>query len=129
MQNRGVWLAFLIMCFALTGLVGLFASYSSSIPLERALHRITVLDQSLAAGQPDPAAIRGIMGRDAASVLDGPGDLSARIARARATVLAEAADEEGVVSGRTRTMVMVVTAIATALGAGILLIASRPARR
>jgi len=37
MKNRGVWVAFLLMCFLVVGLTGLFASYSSAIPLERAL--------------------------------------------------------------------------------------------
>ncbi len=52
MQNRGVWVAFLLVCFLLTGLVGLFASYATRIPLERALHRSAALDQVLAAGGP-----------------------------------------------------------------------------
>lgn len=129
MQNRGVWIAFLLMCFALTGLVGLFASYATSIPLERALHRITVLDQALATGTPDPVAMRGVMGKDAAQIIDGPGDLATRLAHARQTVLAQAADEESVVAGRTRLMVALVTALSAALGAGILALASRPARR
>ena len=126
MHNRGVWVAFLTMCFALTGLVGLFASYATSIPLERALHRNAVLDQALASGQPD--AIRSVMGRNADAIVNGPGDLSARIASARAIVLADATDEESVVAGRTRLMVGLVTVLSAALGAGILLLASRPAR-
>jgi hypothetical protein len=128
MQNRGVWLAFLTMCFALTGLVGLFASYATSIPLERALHRNAVLDQALASGQADPVAIRSVMGRNAAEIIDGQGDLAARIARARGIVLADATDEESVVAGRTRLMVGLVTVLSAAVGAGILLLASRPAR-
>ena len=128
MQNRGVWLAFLTMCFALTGMVGLFASYATSIPLERALHRHAVLDQAQASGQPDPAAIRSVMGRDAAGIIDGPGDLPARMARARAIVASEAADEERIVATRTRLMVGIVTLLSAGVGAGILLLASRPAR-
>ena len=116
------------MCFLLTGLVGLFASYATSIPLERALHRNAVLDQALASGQPDPAAINGVMGRNADAIINGPGDLPTRIAHAREIVLADATDEEGVVAGRTRLMVGLVTVLCAALGAGILLIASRPAR-
>jgi hypothetical protein len=52
MRKQLPWLAFLTMCFALTGLVGLFASYSTSIPLERALHRLET-----AAPTPDQLAI------------------------------------------------------------------------
>lgn len=125
MRNRGVWIAFLLMCFALTGLVGLFASYATSIPLERALYRNAVLDQALAAGAPDQAAIRRVLGKGADRVLAGPGDLAARIAAARATVRAEAEREQRSVAFRTRLMLFVVTALAAGFGTGILLLAGR----
>lgn len=129
MQNRVAWLAFLLTCFLLTGLVGLFASYATSIPLERALYRNSALDQAVRSGQPDPAAIRTILGAGAEDVLSGPGDLASRIARARARVRAEATEEAQAVGTRARLLVGVVTVLAGGLGAGILLLASRPARR
>ena len=127
MQNRGVWVAFLLMCFAMTGLVGLFASYATSIPLERALYRNAVLDQALVGAKPDEAAIRRVLGRGADAVLSGPGDLATRIAIARAAVRAEADDEQRGVAARTRLMLGVVTVLSAGLGAGILLLASRTA--
>jgi len=126
MQNRGTWIAFLTMCFALTGMIGLFASYSSSIPLERAMHRLEILE-------PDPArntqaALREAMGRDAGAILAAPGDDQAHLAQARAAVRQEASDEERSVSTRTRWMIVIVTTLSAGLGAGMLVLASRPAR-
>ena len=128
MHNRGVWIAFLLTCFALTGLVGLFASYATSIPLERALHRNAVLDQALAAAPPDEAAIRSVLGPAADQLLAGPGELTARVAQARAAVRAEANEEQRSVASRSRLMLGVVTVLSAGLGTGILLLASRPAR-
>lgn len=130
MQNRGVWVAFLLMCFLLTGMVGLFASYATKIPLERALHRGAVLDQALATGQPDAQALRTVLGSEAEHVLSGPGDdLPSRIVRARADILAEGEAEADAVAARTRLMLAVVTVLSAALGSGILLLASKPANR
>jgi hypothetical protein len=129
MQNRFVWVAFLLMCFLLTGLVGLFASYATSVPLERALYRNSVLDQALQSGHPDPAAIRAVLGQGAEEVLSGPGELASRIARAHTMIRAEASEEARVVGMRTRLMIGMVTVLAAGLGAGILLLASQPAQR
>ncbi len=101
MRNRGVWIGFLVMCFVLTGMVGLFASYSVAVPLERALHRLAVLDGGPALGQAEA--------RDA-----------------RAAIMAEAQAEERVVATRTRWMIGLVTVISAAIGAGLLLLASQP---
>lgn len=120
MQKNGVWIAFLVMCFALTGMVGLFASYSTSIPLERAMHRLTLLDR------PGPAEtnLRDAMGKDADPILALPAD--DRLARARTAIMDEGQTEARTVAIRTRWMIGLVTAIAAALGAGLLLLAGRP---
>jgi len=62
MPNRYVWIAFLLTCFLVTGLTGLFASYSTAIPLERAIHRSESLDgaartEALAEGLRESAAV------------------------------------------------------------------------
>lgn len=134
MRNRGVWIAFLLMCFLITGLVGLFASYATAIPLERALMRTAVLDQVLAAAQgPDaPAkleALRPQLGEQAPLVLSGPGDLTARVATARAAILSEETREANSIGFRTRLMIVVVTVLAAGLGAGLLALAVRGAQR
>ena len=46
MKNRGVWVAFLVMCFLVVGLTGLFASYSTAIPLEAAILKAAASDPS-----------------------------------------------------------------------------------
>jgi hypothetical protein len=45
MPNRHTWVVFLLICFLVTGLAGLFASYAGSIPLERAIFRCRALGQ------------------------------------------------------------------------------------
>lgn len=132
MRNRGTWTAFLLMCFAVTGLAGLFASYATSLPLQRALSRSAALDQVLAvAGQPDaPArleALRPALGTSAAGVLSGTGDLAHRVASARAVMLAEQEREARSVAYRVRLMLGVITLLASGLGAGILAFASKGA--
>ncbi len=134
MRNRGVWTAFLLMCFLITGLVGLFASYATPIPLERALIRTGVLDQVLDAAQaPDAAAkleaLRPQLGDQAQLVLSGPGNLAARVATARAAILSEEAREENSIGFRSRLMIIVVTVLASGLGAGLLAMAVRGAQR
>jgi hypothetical protein len=123
--NRNVWIAFLLCCFLLTGMVGLFASYGPSIPLERALHRIQAVDAATANGTLDAAALKLNLGDAAQDVLTGPGDVPARLARARDAIIADAIEDEAGVGARTRLMIFVVTAIAAALGTGITLLISR----
>ncbi len=123
--NRNVWIAFLLACFLLTGLVGLFASYGPSIPIERALHRIAALDQATAGETIDRASVQLTLGTAAEDVLNGPGDLQARLARARAAIIADAEEDEAGVGARTRLMIFVVTGLAAALATGILLLVSR----
>ncbi len=130
MNDRATWTAFLLMCFALVGLTGLFASYATSIPLERALIRTGVLDQVLAAARaPDAAArldaLRPALGPDADAVLSGPGDLWDRVAARRLVVLDEQGREARSVAHRIRIMVGTVTLLAALVGAGIMALASR----
>ena len=123
--NRNVWIAFLLVCFLLTGMVGLFASYGPSIPLERALHRITAVDDASTGGTLDAPALTLALGRAADDVLTGPGDVQARLSRARAAIIADAEEDQAGVGARTRLMIFVVTGLAAALGTGILLLVSR----
>ena len=121
MQNRGTWIAFLTMCFALTGMIGLFASYSANIPLERGMHQLAQLEQG-----PADTAIRTAMGRDAAPILASPGDDQAHLAQARTQIRTDAEAEERSVGARTRWMIYIVTFLSAGLGAGMLMLASRP---
>ena len=54
-RSMAPWIAFLLACFAVVGLMGLFASYAAPLPYERAAARDAVLDQGLRAGDSKPA--------------------------------------------------------------------------
>jgi len=130
MNDRATWTAFLLMCFALVGLTGLFATYATSIPLERALIRTGTLDKVLAAARtPDAAArlaaLRPALGERADAVLSGPGELWDRVAAERAVVLNEQEREARSVAHRTRVLVIIVTLMASLVGAGIMALAQR----
>lgn len=132
MRPNATWTAFLLMCFGLVGLTGLFASYAVTIPLERTLARTAVLDGVLAESrQPDPArraTLRGMLGPDVGpQVLDGPGELFDRVAAQRTTVLEEGVRETRSVIYRIRVLVAVVTVAAGLLGAGIMALSRRSA--
>ena len=133
MNDRATWTAFLLMCFALVGLAGMFATYATTIPLERALIRTGTLDQVLdAARAPDAAArlaaLRPALGERADTVLSGPGELWDRVAAERAVVLEEQGREARSVAHRTRILVIIVTLMAALVGAGIMALASRRPR-
>ncbi|MGI4940840.1 MAG: hypothetical protein ACRYHQ_09810 [Janthinobacterium lividum] len=130
MRPQATWTAFLLMCFALVGLTGMFASYAVSIPLDRTLARTAVLDGVLAEGrQPDPArqaTLRMMLGPEVGPrVLDGPGELFDRVAAQREIVLQEGAQEERSVVHRIRVLVAVVTVMAGVVGSGIMGLARR----
>jgi hypothetical protein len=130
MRKFDPWTAFLVMLFAIVGLCGLFASYATSIPLERGMARSALLDRALADGSaPDAAArleqLRPRLDSLAATVLDGKGPLQDRVAAARLVVQDEQQREETSLAYRTRLMLGVVTTLAAVLGAGILGLARR----
>ena len=130
MQRFDSWSAFLVMLFAIVGLCGLFASYATSIPLERGLARSATLDRALAVGNgPDAAArleqLRPSLGSLGDAVLDGNGPLADRVTAARAIVLDEERREAASIAYRTRLMLCVVTILAAILGAGMLGLARR----
>ena len=132
MNDRAAWTAFLLMCFAIVGLTGLFATYATTVPLERALLRTGTLDQVLAAARaPDAparlAALRPALGERADAVLAGPGELWDRVAAERVVVLDEQGREARSVAHRIRIMVVVVTLMASLLGAGIMALGQRRA--
>ena len=130
MRFFDAWTAFLLMLFAIVGLCGLFASYATSIPLERGMARGVLLDQVAADSVAADASVRlerlrPTLGALGGPVLDGPGPLTERIASARAVVQDEQQREESSLAFRTRLMLAVVTGLAAFLGAGILSIARR----
>ena len=132
-QDLG-WAAFLLMCFGVLGLTGLFGTYGPQIPLERALVRLQVLDEAQAAASgPDAAtrlpALRDQLGPLADAVIDGQGPALDRIAAARATVQSEAVREAASVAHRIRVMIISITVLAGLFGAGLMLFALKQLRR
>ena len=130
MRPQATWTAFLLMCFVLVGLTGMFASYAATIPLERTLARTAVLDGVLAATRQSDAAalvtLRQMLGPDVGPrVLDGPGDLFDRVAAQRTVVLQEGTREQRSVVYRIRLLVAVVTAVAGVVGSGIMALSRR----
>lgn len=128
--KRLTWTAFLLVCFGLVGLTGLFATYAAPIPLQRALNRNATLDRVLeAARQPDPAPLlerlRPALAESAAPVLTGPGTLEERVARERDAVRARQDAEARGVAHRLRLLVIVVTVMAGLFGALVLALARR----
>ena len=122
------WMLFLLFCFAVVGMTGLFATYAAPTPLERAMLREAALDALLAAPNPATAeALRDRLGESAKVVLPLDNGLPERVARERremrARFLAEA--EEG--AHRLRALIGIVTLMAAAFGIAILGIAHRPA--
>lgn len=130
MADRVTWTAFLLMCFALVGMSGLFATYATTVPLERALIRTGVLDQVLAASRAEDAparlaALRPALGLRADAVLSGPGELWDRVAAERVVVLDEQGRDARNVAYRIRVLIVVVTLMAALVGAGIMALAQR----
>lgn len=133
MADRVTWTAFLLMCFALVGMAGLFGTYATTVPLERALIRTGVLDDVLAASRADDAparleALRPALGPRADTVLSGPGELWDRVAAERAIVLDEQGREARSVAHRLRILVVIVTLMAALVGAGIMGLSQRRPR-
>ncbi len=130
MRSIDSWTAFLVMLFLVVGLCGLFASYATSIPLERGMARSALLDQVIVdAAAPDASArmeqLRPQLDSLAPAVLDGTGPLADRVKAARAVVEDEQRREEASLGYRVRLMLGVVTTLAAILGAGILGLARR----
>ena len=132
MRPNAAWTAFLLMCFALVGLTGMFASYAVTIPPDRTLARLQVLDGILAADHRADAAgleaLRPMLGPVVGpQVLDGPGVLFDRVAAQRTVVMEEGEREGRSVEHRIRVLVGIVTAMSGLLGAGIMAISRRGA--
>lgn len=124
-RMSATWTAFLLMCFALVGLAGLFGTFVTNIPLERALARHDTLDKVLEASrQPDAAArlegLRRDLAESAGPVLTGEGTIEERVARERVAMRERQEREARGVTGRIRLLMVVVTVMAAAFGVFVL---------
>jgi hypothetical protein len=124
------WMAFLAMAFVIVGLTGLFASFATPLPLERALAREAALDDALTAakGADAAAAIEALRPRlddSAAALLPVGGDMAARIAAERIAMRARFQLEADTVVTRLRWLICVITVMAAAFGIAVLHIGRR----
>ena len=121
------WIAFLLCCFAVVGLMGLFASYAAPLPYERAALRDGVLDRALEAGDSKAALepLRDQLDDSAAAVIDGTGPLPGRVAAARAAMRETMQTDAAAIGSRLRLELGVVTVVAGAFGAAMLVAAAR----
>ncbi len=129
-RNGATWTGFLVMAFAVVGLVGAFATYAAQIPFERALARSQALDEAVAASrQPDFAAhlegLREALGDSFDHLATGPGDIAARAAAERTRMLGELGQEAEGIGTRLRVVIVVFAAGAALFGAAVLGIVQR----
>jgi hypothetical protein len=132
-RNGATWTAFLVMAFAVVGLVGAFATYAAQIPFERALARSRALSQAVATShQPDAAArlqgLREALGDSAGAILGGTGPMEARAADERTRVIEAFGRESEEIGVRLRLVIAVFAAAAALFGAAVLGIVSREGR-
>jgi hypothetical protein len=117
----GSRIGFLATCFLLVCLVGVFASYAAPIPYARGLLKEQALDDALAtAGKPDQAAqlaaLGDRLGEQADLVINGPGPLPQRVARARAEARSEAMTEGAAEASQMRLLVIVTSIVCAVFG-------------
>jgi hypothetical protein len=123
-------IGFMVMAFAVVGMVGVFATYAAPMPLERALARETALDAALdAAKGPNAAAalaaLKPKLG-DSAAVLDGdPAGLPERIAHERPAMRAHFIAEAAETAFNIRLIVVVITVMGAVFGSVLLSGATR----
>ena len=113
-DNKGTWLAFLSMCFAVVGLAGLFATFAAPLPYQRAIHRLDALDR----GEAMPPQSSSQVSRPGAVAGPPP---------SRAAILADAEREAASVAFRLRFLLIVLTLVAAGFGSGVMLLYRRQA--
>jgi hypothetical protein len=123
-RSNGTLIAFLACAFAVVGLTGIFATYATPVPFERALARQAALDQVLAAADgPDAATVLAQLQdrlADSAAALVPGEDLADRVAAERRRILGRATSEAAATERQLRLLIVVVTLTAGAFGTALL---------
>ena len=124
-RDIGSWTAFLMMAFAVVGLLGAFSTYAAQIPLDRELAREATLDQALAAERAGDTAqiklLQEALGDSADKIGSTETSLQAERLRMRAAFQAEADD----VGFRLRIVIAAFTVTGGLFGAFVLAIVRR----
>ena len=122
--DTATWTGFLIIAFAVVGLVGAFSTYAAQLPFDRAYARSKTLDQVAAAAHASDrnalAELRPLLGDSADRVLTGPGDIDSRVAAERSRLIADLHAESADYGLRLRVVIAVFTATAALFGAMVL---------
>jgi len=114
--RRGLML-FAAIAVGVVGLTGVFATYATPLPLERAMAREVALDAALgtpAAADPQ-AALAALAPRldDSAPALAGPpAGLADRVARERLAMRARFSEQAASIAAQIRLLIIVITAMA-----------------
>ncbi len=124
MSNRASLVGFLAMCFIITGLVGLFASYAAPLPLERAIAREKTLDEAEAAlTSPDPqaaiAALKDRLDDSAKALIPLPANAHAAIQAERVAMRARFLADSEEANTRMHWLIIVVTVMSAIFGTAI----------
>jgi hypothetical protein len=109
-NGRGAWMMFAALAVMVIGLTGVFATYATPLPLERAMAREAALDA--VAADPSLAASLGTRESlgDSAPALAGPAEgLPQRIAAERVAMRRRFAEEAAAVATRLRWLICMVT--------------------
>ena len=127
--DRATWTAFLIIAFAVVGLIGAFATFAAQIPFDRAVARLHAIDQDASlAITPNPQAsldaLRPALD-DSADHLFPAAGLAQRAPAERDRVLKDFYAESKDYGLRLRVVIAAFTAAAALFGAMILSIARR----
>ena len=118
-DNRNSFVAFLVACFVVVGLAGIFVSYAAPVPYQRAFARLAALRPP---GQA-PQAFGSTAAPAADTVPEAPVDTPA----ARRAIIADAEEEAGGVLIRVRVLLAVLTVLCTLFGTGVMLMLRRQA--
>jgi hypothetical protein len=115
---------FLVMCFAIVGLVGIFATFAAPLPLYRAMLRDAALDEVLVAlhsPQPQAAleALKPRLDESAQAFAPLPANPDAAVAAERQAMHQRFREEADATAWRMKLMIGIVTIMAAVFGAAI----------
>lgn len=124
LSTRITLVGFLVCCFAVVGLVGLFATFAAPLPLQRAMAREETLDAAQEAlSGPDPAAaiaaLKDRLDDSAPALIPLPANPQAAIAAERVAMRARQRAEAEAVGARMRLMIGIVTVMAAVFGTAV----------
>lgn len=123
--NQYTAMGFLAMCFAIVGLVGLFASFATPLPLYRSIARDAALDSALVAlHSADPktalAALADQLDDSYAALAKLPADPDAAVAAERRAMRARFVAEADATGSRMQLMIGIVTVMSAIFGTALI---------